>query len=64
MCEKNILELLNFFYICINKFYNMKKALILLGFVIVLAFTVSSCKSSGSCPAYGQVDTEQANPNV
>ncbi len=42
----------------------MKKTLILLGFVIALAFTVSSCKTTGSCPAYGQVDTEQANPNV
>jgi len=42
----------------------MKKTLILLGFVIALAFSVSSCKTTGSCPAYGQVDTEQANPNV
>jgi hypothetical protein len=42
----------------------MKKALILFGFVLVLAVALSSCKSSGSCPAYGQVETEQANPNV
>lgn len=42
----------------------MKKALILLGFVVVLTFALSSCKSTGGCPAYGQIDTEEVDSKV
>ncbi len=42
----------------------MKKLLILLGFVAIITAAMSSCKSAGSCPAYGQADTEQPNANA
>lgn len=42
----------------------MKKLIILLGFVAILSTALSSCKTQGGCPAYGQVDTEQQDANV
>ena len=42
----------------------MKKLLILLGFIAVITVAMSSCKPTGSCPAYGQADTEQQDANA
>jgi len=41
----------------------MKKVLILLGFIAVITVAMSSCKTSGGCPAYGQADTEHVDAN-
>ena len=42
----------------------MKKALIILAFVGLLAASLTSCAPAGHCPAYGSVNTQQVNADV
>jgi len=39
----------------------MKKLLIVTGTLFLVAVLYTSCKSHQTCPAYGSVDTEQAD---
>ena len=43
----------------------MKKALIIIAFVGILAASLTSCSTGSHCPAYGSTDTvQQVDANV
>lgn len=42
----------------------MKKVLIILAFVGLVAASFSSCAPAHHCPAYGSLEVEQVNANV